>query len=50
MTPDQIRAAVKAKFVTQRALCKHLGVCKSYISEIVNGTRKLPPRVREALK
>lgn len=50
MKPSEIRAAVKAKFGTQRALCDYLGVSKSYVSEIVNGVRELPPRVFEALE
>lgn len=42
--------AIRAKFGTQTALAKHLGVCKSYISEIVNGHRPIPKRVSGALK
>lgn len=42
--------SIRAKFGTQTALAKHLGVCKSYVSEIVNGHRPIPKRVSEALK
>lgn len=50
MTPEQIRRAVYEKFGSQVALAKHLQVGKPYISEIVNGIRPLPERVREALQ
>ncbi|BAO20646.1 hypothetical protein [Pseudomonas phage PPpW-3] len=50
MTPAELRKAVYQKFGSQVALARHLGVGKPYISEIVNGHRPLPKRVREALE
>lgn len=44
-----LNQAIRAKFGTQAALARHLGVGKPYISEIVNGHRPVPRRVREAL-
>lgn len=44
-----ISCAIREKFGTQTALARHLGVGKSYISEIVNGVRPLPKRVAQAL-
>ena len=50
MTTAEIRRAVYAKFGSQAALARFLGVGKPYISEIVNGHRPLPKRVQEVLQ
>ena len=49
LTPITIRQAIRDKFGSQAALARHLGVGKPYISEIVNGHRKLPKRVAKVL-
>lgn len=46
---ETIRQVVRQNFGSQVALARHLGVGEPYISEIVNGHRKLPKRVAEAL-
>ncbi len=47
---SRLSQAIRAKFGTQAALARHLNVGQPYISEIVNGHRPVPKRVKEALQ
>lgn len=47
---ENLRAVVYEKFGTQLALAEHLEVSPSYVSEVLNGRRPVPGRIREALQ